>query len=182
MKTMREVAKRVLVIFPFEEAIYREAGVPVEFVGHPLVDLASSSQSRADVSHRAGPAGVGADGGHSAGQPAERGGANPARPGRGGDAHPQAAFPASSFSSRAHRISTTILFDVLRDGSCRGRSSSRPTPTPCWLRCDVALTASGTATVQTALHDTPMVIVYRVSPWTYRLGRHLAQCQTLSAW
>ena len=30
----------MLVIFPFEEAIYREAGVPVEFVGHPLIDLA----------------------------------------------------------------------------------------------------------------------------------------------
>ena len=29
-------------IFPFEEAIYREAGVPVEFVGHPLVDLAQA--------------------------------------------------------------------------------------------------------------------------------------------
>jgi len=38
---------------------------------------------------------------------------------------------------------------------------------------DVALTASGTATVQAALHDTPMVIVYRLSPMTYRLGRRL---------
>jgi lipid-A-disaccharide synthase len=38
---------------------------------------------------------------------------------------------------------------------------------------DVALTASGTATVQTALHDTPMVIVYRLSPMTYRLGKRL---------
>jgi lipid-A-disaccharide synthase len=43
---------------------------------------------------------------------------------------------------------------------------------------DVALTASGTATVQAALHDTPMVIVYRVSPWTYRLGRHLLKVDT----
>src|SRR6185436_19794352 len=39
--------------------------------------------------------------------------------------------------------------------------------------CDVALTASGTATVQTALHGTPMIIVYRVSPLTYQLGRRL---------
>src|SRR5207249_8146014 len=38
---------------------------------------------------------------------------------------------------------------------------------------DVVLTASGTATVQTALHDKPMVIVYRLSPMTYRLGRRL---------
>jgi lipid-A-disaccharide synthase len=38
---------------------------------------------------------------------------------------------------------------------------------------DVVLTASGTATVQTALHDKPMVIVYRVSPLEYRLLRRL---------
>jgi lipid-A-disaccharide synthase len=38
---------------------------------------------------------------------------------------------------------------------------------------DIVLTASGTATVQSALHDRPMVVVYRVSPMTYRLGRRL---------
>jgi lipid-A-disaccharide synthase len=44
---------------------------------------------------------------------------------------------------------------------------------------DVALTASGTATVQTALHDTPMVIVYRVSPLTYQLARRLVTVDTI---
>src|SRR5215204_4429641 len=39
MKTMRRLADKVLVIFPFEEAIYRDAGVPVEWVGHPLFDV-----------------------------------------------------------------------------------------------------------------------------------------------
>ena len=43
---------------------------------------------------------------------------------------------------------------------------------------DVALTASGTATVQTALHDTPMVVVYKLSPLTYRLGRRLVSLDT----
>jgi lipid-A-disaccharide synthase len=36
---------------------------------------------------------------------------------------------------------------------------------------DVAITASGTATVQCALHEKPMVVVYRLSPLTYRLGK-----------
>src|SRR3954465_2168069 len=40
MRTMKRIADRVLVIFPFEEALYQKASVPVEFVGHPLVDLA----------------------------------------------------------------------------------------------------------------------------------------------
>jgi lipid-A-disaccharide synthase len=33
------------------------------------------------------------------------------------------------------------------------------------------ITASGTATVQAALHERPMVVVYRLSPLTYRLGK-----------
>jgi lipid-A-disaccharide synthase len=44
---------------------------------------------------------------------------------------------------------------------------------------NVVLTASGTATVQTALHGTPMVIVYRVSPLTYRLLRRLVIVDTI---
>src|SRR3954465_7569752 len=37
MRTMKRFVSKVLVIFPFEEALYRREGVPVEFVGHPLV-------------------------------------------------------------------------------------------------------------------------------------------------
>ena len=36
---------------------------------------------------------------------------------------------------------------------------------------DVVITASGTATIQSALHEKPMVVVYRLSPLTYRLGK-----------
>ena len=43
---------------------------------------------------------------------------------------------------------------------------------------DVVVTASGTATVQTALHLRPMVIVYRLSPLTYRLGRRFVKLDT----
>ena len=44
---------------------------------------------------------------------------------------------------------------------------------------DVALTASGTATVQAALHDTPMVIVYRVSALSYLLLRRLVTLEAI---
>src|SRR5207244_7998424 len=46
VKTIRAFADRVLVHFPLEEAIYREADVPGEFVGHALVDLSAPSASR----------------------------------------------------------------------------------------------------------------------------------------
>jgi lipid-A-disaccharide synthase len=38
--------------------------------------------------------------------------------------------------------------------------------------CTAAIVASGTATVEAALLGTPMVVVYRLSPVTYHLGRH----------
>src|SRR3954447_13999529 len=46
IKTMREIADRVLVIFEFERAIYERAGVPVEWVGHPLLDVLPPAQPR----------------------------------------------------------------------------------------------------------------------------------------
>ena len=46
MKTMRTLADRVLVIFPFEEQIYQDAGVPVQWVGHPLLDVMPPPQAK----------------------------------------------------------------------------------------------------------------------------------------
>src|SRR5690606_1653934 len=46
IRTIRQVADLVLPIFPFEQAIYERAGIPVEFVGHPLVDLIRVSEER----------------------------------------------------------------------------------------------------------------------------------------
>ena len=45
---------------------------------------------------------------------------------------------------------------------------------------DVALLASGTVTVQAALRECPMVVVYRLSPLTYRLGRPFVQVNTFA--
>jgi lipid-A-disaccharide synthase len=45
---------------------------------------------------------------------------------------------------------------------------------------DVALVASGTVTVQAAMHECPMVVVYRLSPLTYRLGRPFVQVDTFA--
>jgi len=45
---------------------------------------------------------------------------------------------------------------------------------------DVVVTASGTATVQAALHERPMVVVYRLSPLTYWLGRRFVRLDTFA--
>src|SRR5262249_23722881 len=68
-------------------------------------------------------------------------------------------------------------------GGCRGRGLAgafvEGEAATVFASADVALTASGTATVQTALHDTPMVIVYRVSPLSYRLLRRLVKVDAI---
>jgi lipid-A-disaccharide synthase len=43
---------------------------------------------------------------------------------------------------------------------------------------DAVVTASGTATVQTAIHGAPMVVVYRLSPLTYAIGRRFVRVST----
>jgi lipid-A-disaccharide synthase len=46
VKQIKELVTRMLVIFPFEEKIYRDAGVDVEFVGHPLIETVHATKSK----------------------------------------------------------------------------------------------------------------------------------------
>jgi lipid-A-disaccharide synthase len=71
------------------------------------------------------------------------------------------------------------LYGPIGDGSVPAVTVERETDAVL-ASADVAMTASGTATVQTALHDTPMVVVYRVSPMTYRLGRRWVKLDTFA--
>jgi lipid-A-disaccharide synthase len=172
LKTIREIADLVLVIFPFEEKIYREAGVPVRFVGHPLIDLAASAD-KATFLRRCGLSATA----------------------------PTVAILPGSRSSEVRRILPDLLaaaariraavpavqFIVARApgladywfNGVGNRAASVEGKTDAVLSsADVALTASGTATVQCALHDTPMVIVYRVSSLEYFVGRRMVTLDT----
>jgi lipid-A-disaccharide synthase len=169
------------VIFPFEEAIYRDGGVPVEFVGHPLIDLVSPSASRDTflAAHRLSP---------SAQTVAILPGSRPNEVSRilpdlaAAAERIRAAVPAAQFLvARAPHLDER-LFDVVGP-SMLGASApvaivEGDTDTVL-ASSDVALTASGTATVQTALHDTPMVIVYRMSTLSYHLLRRLVTVETI---
>src|SRR3984957_11961251 len=54
VRVVKRLVQRLVVIFPFEEMIYRDAGVPVDFVGHPLVDTVRASMSRAEFAAQQG--------------------------------------------------------------------------------------------------------------------------------
>jgi lipid-A-disaccharide synthase len=179
MKTMRRIADRVLVIFPFEEAIYREAGVPVQWVGHPLLDLAHAPEPRAAF--------------------LERHGLDPRRPvvallpgSRRNELRailPDLARAAVLIRQRIPDVQfivaraphlvdqdfeplAAIVAGTTSVSIVEGHSDD------VLAAADVALVASGTATVQGALHECPMVVVYRLSPMTYRLGKPFVHVDT----
>ncbi len=178
LKTMRAIADRVLVIFPFEEQMYRDGGVPVEFVGHPLVDLVSTSAPR-DVFLRS----IGRDP-HAptvAILPGSR--VNEVRHTLADLAAAAdiiaARIPGAQFVvARAPGLDDR-LFDVLRRRPVANVSIVEGDTDTVLAASDVALTASGTATVQTALHDVPMVIVYRLSALTFRIVRRLVKVDAI---
>jgi lipid-A-disaccharide synthase len=176
MKSMRDIASRVLVIFPFEEAIYRKAGVPVEFVGHPLVDMTSAAVSGQQFLERHGLSFS------SSPTVAILPGSRTNEVSRilpdlvKAAAIIRIAVPNAQFVvARAPNLADD-LFDPLRS---LDRAVVVEGDTGAVLAsADVTLTASGTATIQAALNNTPMVIVYRVSPLTYHLGRWLLTTST----
>jgi lipid-A-disaccharide synthase len=169
LRTLAGIADRILVIFPFEAEIYRAAGTPVTFVGHPLVDLARATSSREAFLAEAG--------------------LDPGRPTLG-------LLPGSRPNEVRQILPTLVaaLPGVERKvpglqvliARAPGLSSSLFTPASAasvpvkivehrtddvLASVDAAVTASGTATVQAAIHGCPMVVVYRVAPLTYALLR-----------
>lgn len=178
MEVMKRVADRVLVIFSFEDKIYRDAGVPVEFVGHPLIDLARAHEPK-DVFLR--------DMGLDARRPvvALLPGSRPNEVKR---LLPVMRDAAHDIANRLPDVQFVIArAPSLDDHLFKRLRWNRIGPIEVLARtddvlevADVAVTASGTATVQAALHGVPMVVVYRLSPMSYRLGRRFVHVDTFA--
>lgn len=168
MRQIQAHVRRMLVIFPFEEPLYRAAGVPVTFVGHPLVELVRPPDDRAGLLREAG--------------------LDPGRP-------VLAVLPGSRPGEIAHNLPVLArALGLLRERrpDVQPLLAQAPALDPALVRAHLgglevarvtgratavlaaaqaALVASGTATVETALVGTPMTVVYRVSPVSYFLGR-----------
>ena len=173
IKTMKKLVDRVLPIFPFEEAIYQRAGMDVRFVGHPLIDLVTPEQSRDQLLQRlkldaAKPVVALLPGSRT--NELER-----LAPVMAAAAPMIAAqVPGAQFIvARAPHLSDR-LFEGFGIPSVTVRIVEGRTD-DVLQAADAVVTASGTATVQTALHGKPMVVLYKLSPLTYRLGRRMAR-------
>src|SRR4030095_13887750 len=153
----------------------------VEFVGHPMVDLAAPSASRSDFLRARGLS-------PTAPTVAVLPGSRPNEVSRilpdllEAARLIQAAVPEAQFVvARAPHLDEGLFALNVSDVSntCPPVVIVESDTNTVLASADVALTASGTATVQAALHDTPMVIVYRLSPTTYWLGRRLVTVDTI---
>ena len=169
------IARRVdhmAVVFPFEVPFYERAGVPVTFVGHPLLDSVSPSADRSSLQREFG--------------------LDPNRQTVG-------LFPGSRRSELRSLFPTILataslllerhpeLQFVLPLATSLTRADLEPqltesglpvTVIPCrsydaMLLCDAIVTVSGTVTLEIALMGVPMVIIYKVSPLTYQIGIRL---------
>ena len=174
MQTMRRFVDRVLVIFPFEAPLYEQAGIPVQYVGHPLVDLARPGQRRSAF---LGDRGLAPEAPTVALLPGSR--PNEVRriaPGLAA-ALPliRERVPGAQFLVAAAPNLPSALFAPFLT---RGVVLVHDRADDVLAASDVVITASGTATVQAALHERPMVVVYRVSPLTYRLGKPFLKVDT----
>ncbi len=171
MRSIAASVSKMLVLFPFEEPLYRAAGVPVAYVGHPLADAAPEE-----------------DGSQAAREQLRLPAARKVITLLPGSRQSEVRYMASTFVRTAKLIAArqpgvhflvplasretraifeeamraagagdlplTVLFGHARDAIAA---------------CDVALVASGTATLEAALARKPMVITYKMAGPTYRI-------------
>ncbi|MGH7907074.1 MAG: lipid-A-disaccharide synthase [Candidatus Binataceae bacterium] len=164
-------ANRLAVVFPFEPDVYAAAGDRVTFVGHPLLDRVRPASDRASTL---------------------------ARHGFPPDAHLVTLLPGSRHGEVRYLLAPMIaaalmlaekhhLVPVLALAPTLTEADLRPVDGLSRIRIirddtysliaasDLVLAASGTATLETALLQCPMVIAYRMSPITYAIARILVR-------
>jgi lipid-A-disaccharide synthase len=162
VKVLKRLVKRMLVIFPFEEGLYRKAGVPCAFVGHPLLDLLPAVDAPAD--ELAPPLKVGLLPGSRASEVRRH---LPVM--LDGLKRLKLHFPRL----RAWVFASPSLPDAAYDAIlgeesivlCRDAGYERRAD------LDLAVCSSGTATLENALLGVPMVVIYKLSWPTYAIAR-----------
>jgi lipid-A-disaccharide synthase len=163
---------RGLCIFPFEEAWYRARGVKADFIGHPLVGNVAAKRTRAEFA---------ADFGLDAAQPIVA-----LLPGsRSGEiAH---HMPGMIEACRRIQKERAVQFVLALAPGVKSAQVNQYLPAELAVHvvedatydalgaADMSIVSSGTATVEAALMDAPMIVVYRLAPLTAAIARLLVR-------
>lgn len=169
VRLLRKYVDQALVIFPFEEKFYRDRGVNAEFVGHPLAELPGPTISREQY---AAEHGLVASKPWITLMPGSR--AKEVRMNL-----PEMLRAAKMLGTDydfvlpvAATVSKSLIHELM--GPDDGATATIHLTTealPALAHSRAGIIASGTATVEAAMMETPFVMVYRVTPLTYLLGR-----------
>jgi lipid-A-disaccharide synthase len=171
VRVIRRRFTLALCIFPFEEKFFADAGVAVKFIGHPLVGQVASRTSREEFF-----AAQGLDA------------AKPLVTVLPGSRHGELAQHLPVLRAACEKIDEALPAQfVVAAAPGRGADAGTGWSKKLQLRivegqtyealaaADVSIVSSGTATVEAALLDSPMVVVYRVSPLTALLAKPLVR-------
>jgi lipid-A-disaccharide synthase len=178
-RTMHQAVDLVLCLLPFEKRFYDEQRMPAEFVGHPLADAipleVDRSQARALLdlptaaqviallpgSRRGEVSRLAADFARAVRWMAEQ---------RAAAAQPPPLFIAPMATPKVRALFAAALERIAPEVTVRLLDGKAQTAL---IAADVALVASGTASLEAALCKRPMVVVYRLSALTAWLVRRL---------
>jgi lipid-A-disaccharide synthase len=179
IRALRRLTSLVLAVFPFEHALYRRAGVRVEFVGHPVIDGLASAPAREQARRQLGldeaALVIGVLPG-SRREEVER--LLPAM--RAAAAHVAAAYPAARFVLALAPTIERAAVDRLLAGSGPHIDVVADRTHAVMRAADLLLIASGTATLEAALLGTPMVVCYRLSWASEAMARLLIRVPWVS--
>jgi lipid-A-disaccharide synthase len=175
IKRMRGIVDKMLVIFPFEEDLYRKEGVDAEFVGHPLLEVLRSSLDRKGFFKRYGL------------DPNKRllGLFPGSRLQEIENIFPEMLKGARMIARELDMQVAVAVAPTLDEKhfqpfyDLEGIHLIKDATYELMDHSDFALVTSGTATLETALFTTPMVVVYKTSWLTYLIGRALIQIKNI---
>jgi lipid-A-disaccharide synthase len=169
VRLLRKYVDKALVIFPFEEKFYCDRGVNAEFVGHPLAELPRPAISREEYAAKHG---LVASKPWITLMPGSR------------TKEVRMNLPEMSWAAEllgtdynfilpvAPTVSKTLIRELLsKDDGATTSIHLTSDALPALAHSRAGIIASGTATVEAAMMEIPFVMVYRVTPLTYLLGR-----------
>ena len=177
IKKMVRLVDKMAVIIPFEEKIFNNAGIDAKFVGHPLLEIVTSKIGRDEFFKR-----------HSLIQNQKVLGLLPgsrllevkrllpemlqtARQLR--NAHPEIQI----IISKAESVAPDIYQEILQNNN-QVKLVENSTY-EIMNHSDLLIVASGTATLESALFTTPLIIVYKVDPISYLIGKQLVKIDSI---
>ncbi len=178
VKKIARLVDHMAVILPFEAPFYEKAGVPVTFAGHPMLDLVNVTMGRsaAATSFNLDPSRktVGLFPGSRRNE-IER-------------LLPTIIAAAVKLKERFPEIqfilplaSTLQSEDIVPLLAAAGLevTTTRNRIHDMIRACDAVISVSGTVTLEIALVETPMVIIYKLSPLTYQLAKRLVKIKNI---